>query len=161
MTQRFSHFTPADFDKYDCVKLSRGIYLLLAFVLRGYLVWMMSVTNMNDRVSIIRWIYPEPKYFYLSLLSGALGLFVILIISLRRPDAAKWVRVFWQRIRIVMVISLLFDLVITVLGLVYWQLSVQWLLINVAAVAIFVTYLYRSKRLALNIDEFPEKLPED
>jgi len=46
---------------------------------------------MRDRVSILQWIYPERSLFYLSLFSGAIGLYVLLNISLRRTGAQPWI----------------------------------------------------------------------
>jgi len=161
MSNRYAQYTASDFDNFDCLKLSKGIFLLLLFVLRGYLVWIMSVTNMNDRVGIIQWIYPEPSFFYLSLLSGLGGIWAVIIISLRRPDASLWVKSSWKHIRTILQLSLIFDFTINLLGYFYWQFhSPLWLIVNSIAVAFFIYYSFNSQRLQLNIEEFPEKLPE-
>jgi hypothetical protein len=55
----YKKYTVEYFDSYDCLKLSKPFYLVLLFVLRGYIVWLMSVTNMRDKVGIIQWIYPD------------------------------------------------------------------------------------------------------
>lgn len=161
MNHRFAHYTPSDFDDFDCVKVSKVIYLILIFVLRGYLVWLMSVSNLRDKVGVIQWIYPEPSLFYLSLISGSLGLFVLVILSLRRPDASMWVQNSWRYIRVILLLALIFDLTVNIIGYFYWQLqSSTWLLLNIVAVLGFCFYLYKSKRVQININEFPEKLPE-
>ena len=49
--QRFAQYMPNDFDQFDCVKISWLFYLFLVFILRGYIVWIMSVTNFNNKVS--------------------------------------------------------------------------------------------------------------
>ena len=161
MSHRFAHYTPSDFDNYDCVKVSKVIYLILIFVLRGYLVWLMSVSNLRDKVGVIQWIYPEPSLFYLSLLSGSLGLFVLLILCLRKPEASDWVQHSWQYIRGILLTALVFDLMVNVFGHYYWQLqSSVWLFINISVVIAFCLFLYKSERVQININEFPEKLPE-
>jgi hypothetical protein len=71
---------------------------------------------MKDRVATMQWIYPETSLFFLSLISGGIGLFVVLIISLRRPDAPLWVIKVWPYCRTLMVVALLFDLIINSLG---------------------------------------------
>ena len=91
----YANYGPRDFDKFDCLKLSLVLYVMLAFVLRGYLVWLMSVTNMRDRVSILQLAYPQTSLFYLSLLAGAIGLFVVLLICLRKPNGPAWVKKCW------------------------------------------------------------------
>jgi len=157
----YADYSIEDFDNFDCLKLSKGVYLLLLFVLRGYLVWIMSVTNMQDRVGVIQWIYPDPALFYLSLLSGAVGLFVVLVISLRRPEAPNWVRFCWRHCHLILLASLAFDFVISLAGHLYWQLlSSSWLVVQASIIGGFVVFIFRSRRFSINLREFPEKLPE-
>jgi len=157
----YADYSISDFDKYDCLKLSKGIYLLLLFVLRGYIIWLISVTNMQDRISTIQMIFPQTSMFYLSLLSGAIGLFLILVIALRKPEAARWVKICWQHCRKFLVFAISFDLIISFIGCFYWQIiSLNLLLIYVVIAITFIGFLYRSQKVSLNISEFPEKLPE-
>lgn len=159
--KRYQQYSVADFDSYDCLKLSKRFYFVLLFVLRGYLVWLMSITNMRDRVSIITWIYPETSLFYLSLVSGAIGLFVVLIISLRRPEAANWVQVSWQHCRKILITALLFDLLTHAMGYFFWQLlSVQWLIMQTVISIGLIILCYNSERFKINLEEFPQKMPE-
>jgi lysylphosphatidylglycerol synthetase-like protein (DUF2156 family) len=157
----YANFLPKHFDNFDCLKLAPGIYLVLLFVLRAYIVWVMSVTNMRDHVGIIQWIFPQTSLFYLNLASGALGLFIVLVLSLRRPNAASWVRSSWKKCDVLLIIALIFDLLITLLGYFIWQLqSMSWLLVHGTLVVAAITYILLSKRFAINLAEFPEELPE-
>jgi len=157
----YQEYSVQDFDNYDCLKLSKRFYLTLLFILRGYIVWLMSVTNMRDRVSIIEWIYPQTSMFYLSLISGAVGLFVLLIISLRRPDAPHWVQFSWRYCRVIMVIALAFDFSTHVIAYFYWNLlSISWLITQALITFALIGLCYSSERLNLNLKEFPQKLPE-
>ena len=157
----YANFLPKHFDNFDCLKLAPGIYLVLLFVLRAYIVWVMSVTNMRDHVGIIQWIFPQTSLFYLNLASGALGLFIVLVLSLRRPNAASWVRSSWKKCDGLLIIALIFDLLITLLGYFIWQLqSMSWLLVHGTLVVAAITYILLSKRFAINLAEFPEELPE-
>lgn len=159
--KKYQQYSVEDFDNYDCLKLSKRFYLVLLFVLRGYLVWLMSVTNMRDRVSIISWIYPETSLFYLSLISGAVGLFVLLIISLRRPEAASWIQISWQHSRKILITALLFDLLTHGIGFFYWQLiSVEWLVMQAIITIALIILCYKSERFTINLAEFPQKIPE-
>lgn len=158
---KYQHYSVQDFDNYDCLKLSKRFYLVLLFVLRGYLVWLMSVTNMRDKIGIISWIYPETSLFYLSLLSGLVGLFVVLIISLRRPEAPSWVEVSWRHSRKLIVAALLFDLLTNCIGGFYWQLlSIDWIIIQLIITITLIFLCYNSERFAINLTEFPQKMPE-
>ncbi|KGJ87737.1 DUF2919 family protein [Colwellia psychrerythraea] len=157
----YQEYSIEDFDKFDCLKLSKRFYIVLLFVLRGYLVWLMSVTNMKDRVGTMQWIYPETNLFFLSLISGVIGLFVVLIISLRRPDAPKWIQQLWPYCRTLLVGALIFDFIINLIGFFYWQLSsIPWLVCQGAIVFALIILCFTSKRLQINLSEFPQTLPE-
>ncbi|MDO6428292.1 DUF2919 family protein [Thalassotalea sp. 1_MG-2023] len=161
MSKQYANFGPTDFDKFDCVKIAFGVYLILLFILRGYLIWLMSVTNMQDRVSIIAWVYPEPKLFYLSLLSGLGGILTVFLLSLRRPGANSFIKKMCHQLKNILFIALFFDWLINLLAYYFWQMqSKEWLLINSTIIIIAVIYLYSSKRVNINVQEFPEKLPE-
>jgi hypothetical protein len=157
--QLYSKYSLKDFNKFDCLKLSIGIYALLAFVTRGYIVWIMSISNMNNQTDTIQMIFPDPKMFYLSLGSGALGLFVFLIITLRRPNAPSWIKYCWQHIRKFLLCALVVDLAISLMGYFYLSLlSFTWLLIQVIITLVLVVFLYTNKKVKLNIQEFPEDI---
>lgn len=159
--KNYANFLPKDFDNFDCLKLAPGIYLILLFILRAYIVWIMSVTNMSDRIGIIQWIYPQTALFYLNLVSGSIGLMVVFVLSLRRPGAAKWVKCCWQKIHLLLMSALIFDLLITVLGFFIWNLqSFSWLFMQSIVIAVSITYIFTSKRFTINRAEFPEALPE-
>jgi hypothetical protein len=157
----YSGYSVQDFDNFDCLKVSKWVYLSLVFILRGYVVWLMSVTNMKDRVGIIQWIYPETSLFYLSLGSGALGIFIVLVLSLRRPNAKHWVKKCWQHVKGILTVALLFDLIICLVGFFYWHLlSLTWLITQAIIVGGLIIMLNISKKFTINIAEFPEPLPE-
>jgi len=161
MTKQYQEYSIEDFDKFDCLKLSKRFYCVLIFVLRGYIVWLMSVTNMKDRVATMQWIYPETSLFFLSLVSGAFGLFVVLLISLRRPDAANWVQKLWPYSRMLLILALILDLIINLLGFFYWQLtSISWLISQGLIVFTLITLCFTSKRMQINLIEFPQALPQ-
>lgn len=161
VSNRYKEYSIEDFDKFDCLKLSKVFYLTLAFILRGYVVWLMSVTNMKDRVATMEWIYPETSMFFISLISGSIGLFVVFIISLRRPNAAHWVKRIWPHTRRLLVFALVFDLFINLIGYLYWQLtSITWLIFQAIIVFIFILLCFNSKRMQINLTEFPQALPD-
>lgn len=158
---KYAQYTTSDFDNFDCLKLSKGIWLLILFVLRAYLIWLMSVTNMNDRISVIQWIYPNPSFFYLSLFSGVFAFWAVILICLRRPNASQWVRRQWEMIRWILLFSLIFDFSINFFSYFYWQFhSPIGLIANGCIILLFTWYLFTSNRVKINIGEFPESLPE-
>lgn len=161
MSNLYQEYSINDFDKYDCLKLSKRFYLVLLFVLRGYAVWLMSVTNMKDRVATMEWIYPDMKLFFLSLLSGLLGLLVVVIISLRRPNTAGWIKFLWPYSRILLVSALIFDFMVNLIAFIYWQLtSLLWISCQGLIVVTLISLCFTSKRININLIEFPQLLPE-
>ncbi len=161
MPKIYQEYSIEDFDKFDCLKLSKRFYFVLLFVLRGYVVWLMSVSNMKDRVATMQWIYPETSLFFLSLISGTIGLFVVLLISLRRPDAANWIKNLWPHSRTLLIVALVFDFVINLVGFFYWQLtSISWLICQGVIVFALIAICFSSKRMKINLIEFPQTLPE-
>ncbi len=161
MSKSYQKYSIEDFDKFDCLKLSKRFYLVLLFVLRGYAVWLMSVTNMKDRIATMQWIYPETNLFFLSLFSGAIGLFVIVLISLRRPDAANWIKTLWPYSRVLLVVALVFDFTINLIGFFYWELtSMSWLIFQGGIILALIAMCFTSNRMKINLVEFPQTLPE-
>ncbi len=161
MSSRYNDYSVKDFDQYDCLKISKRFYLVLIFILRAYIVWIISVTNMRDRVGIMQWLYPETHLFFLSLISGSIGLFAVFIIALRRPNAALWLQIAWRNFRTILLIALLFDFLINIIAFYYWQLlSQSWLLVQGTVVAILIILCFTSKRINLNLTEFPKEMPK-
>ena len=161
MPEQYRHLLPSDFDRYDCVKISKVFYLTLIYLLRAYIAWVMSVSNMQDRVGVIEFLYPDPHLFYLNLLSGMLGIFLLLLLSMRRPGASEWVQWFWPKSREVILVALGFDLLVRLSGYVVLALfSVEYLALQSIIMLIIMVSCYRSKRLALNLAEFPVAVPE-
>jgi hypothetical protein len=121
----------------------------------------MSVTNLNDRVGIIQWIYPQTSLFYLSLVSGALGIYIVLVLSLRRPNAKSWIKKSWQHGNAIFISALIFDLLICLVGFFYWHLlSLTWLITQTFIIGGLIIMLNTSKKFAINLSEFPDDLPE-
>ncbi|SET57708.1 DUF2919 family protein [Thalassotalea agarivorans] len=157
----FKHYGVNDFDNFDCLKVSKGLYLILAFVLRAYLVFAISISNMRDKTQILQWFYPDPSLFYLNLLSGLAGLYLLFVLMLRKPDAAPWVRWSWRHCRAIIVAVLAFDLLVSSSAYMFYDyISLKALLIELAIAVVLVVFCFRSKRFKINLTEFPEKLPE-
>jgi hypothetical protein len=115
---------------------------------------------MRDRVSIISWVYPETSLFYFSLFSGTIGLFVVFIISLRRPGAADWVKFCWKHCRKVLIVALVFDLFTHVIAYFYWQLfSVEWIIMQTIVSMLLISLCFTSERFKVNLEEFPLEIP--
>ena len=159
MTNPYKQYSVNDFDNFDCLKLSKGIYWLLAFVMRGYVVWLASVTNLKDGASFVQFIFPDTILFYLSLVSGLVGLFVLLVLSQRKPGAPSWVERIWPKTRLLLISALLFDLTVNIAAYAVGSISsLNWLVCQCVIVIGFIWFCFRSKRLEINLTEFPQKV---
>ncbi len=148
-----------DFTKYNCIKLSWWFYLSTVYLLKAYFVWVMSIANRNDSLSFITIIYPEPKLFYVNLFSGLTGIFLFVFISLRRPNASKWVKHLWPQTRMIIIFLLIFDFIITFSGFFIWQLlELQGILFHTGIVVTLLVNAFNNERLTLNLLEFPEEI---
>jgi len=158
---QYADLKPADFDKFDCVKISPIIYIALMYLLKAYLVWIVTVTNMQDRASIIQFFYPDKWVFFVNLASGAIGILAVIVLTLRRPDAANWVKWLWHRYSLLIVFALIFDFTVNVVAVLLWGIGhFQWVLATSIIAVLITICLYKSKRVKINLQEFPEKLPE-
>jgi hypothetical protein len=148
-----------DFNKYNCIKLSCWFYFSTAYLLKAYFVWIMSIASSNDRMSFITMIYPEQKLFYVNLFSGLMGIFLFILISLRRPNANKWVKDIWPKIKSITIFMLFLDLLITLIAFFIWQLlSLQSVLLHAGVVLTLLVNAFNNDRLILNLLEFPEEI---
>lgn len=151
-----------DFNKYNCIKLSWWFYLSTAYLLKAYFVWIMSITNKNDSISFISTIYPEPKLFYVNLFSGLTGVFLFVFISLRRPNASKWIKSLWPKTKIIIISMLLLDFIITFSGFFIWQLlDLQGILFHAGIVVTLLVNAFNNERITLNLLEFPEEIEKE
>ncbi|WP_163935152.1 DUF2919 family protein [Paraferrimonas sp. SM1919] len=70
------------------VKPPIWLYLMIAFLAKGYLAWLASLTLSNDRSLILSILYPNKDLFFNSLITGSLGLLAYLLVLLERKR--KW-----------------------------------------------------------------------
>lgn len=161
MPELYKNLKPQDFDAYDCVKLSKAFYLILLYLLRAYFIWIASLTNFKDQVSILQLVFPQPSQFYLSLLSGASALVLFFIVTQRRPEASSWVRNASRHLPLWFLIALLIDLTINTAASIWFnEFSLPMSIIQLVIVVIATWFLFTSDRIKLNTREFPEPLPE-
>lgn len=156
-TNPYAHYSVNDFDTFDCLKMSISFYCLLIFVLRGYVVWLMSVANLQDKTLFINWFFPAPQTFYMSLLSGVLGLFVGGLFILRKPNAKPWVKKLWPYARVILMIAIYFDLTVSFIAYyLNYITAVHWVVGHTIVVILGSWACYKNKRLTLNLREFPQ-----
>lgn len=148
-----------DFDKHNCLKLFWGFYLLLAFLLRGYVIGVLSLSNLRDKLSLIQWFYPESSLFYLSLLSGIPALMLLLLMFSRKPEASDWIKNLWPKFLLLCSFVFIIDLSF------YWGLflfeeqgQLKWLIGQSILGLLIIALCKFSTRATINLSEFPETI---
>jgi hypothetical protein len=91
-----------------------GFYLALAFLMRGYLMWIISLTFADDRSLLLSLLYPSVKGFFVSLIIGAVGLGCFVLFSLKRFAATRLYQTLWRQQWLLIGVALTVDLAVQV-----------------------------------------------
>lgn len=150
-----------DFDKHNCLKLSFIFYFILAFLLRGYVVGILSLSNLRDKLSLIQWVYSDSSLFYLSLATGIPGLLLLIVVFSRKPNASNWVEKLWCKFLVLSSIAVCIDLSF------YWGQRVlfgmgklDWLIAQTVVGIGLLILAKKSKRVKINLAEFPQEIDD-
>ncbi|WOH38522.1 DUF2919 family protein [Thalassotalea fonticola] len=156
-----ANYSIKDFDKHNCLKLSFIFYFILAFLLRGYVVGILSLSNLRDKLSLIQWVYSDSSLFYLSLATGIPGILLLIVIFARKPNASKWLQTLWNKFLMYSCIAVSLDL-----GF-YWgqhllfgQGKLNWLITQTVVGIGLLLLAKSSKRVQINLSEFPEEIDD-
>lgn len=105
------HYSIASYDKYLSLRVSGGMWLIFFFLLRPYIIGLMSVVNRNDRMQLIDMIYSSHLSMSLSALAGIPVILLIYGWSRRSPGASPFVQWIWRKGRILLAVSAAFNAV--------------------------------------------------
>jgi glucose-6-phosphate-specific signal transduction histidine kinase len=137
-----------DFDLEGRVKIPLAFYLVLVYLARGYLTWVISLTYRDDTSLLLSMIYPDPRSFGYSLLLGLPALICFLLMSLKSYRTKKGYKVLWKRQRIVLLAALVLDTSIQGWFSVHHLLTIHWFQPLMTLVGGYLTwYWYKSKRI--------------
>jgi len=89
-----------DYDKYGCIKLPAWLYLVVAFLLRSYVIWIVALSDRNDGASLLNLFYPDRSVFTMALLMALPTVLCAAIISLRRTGMPQLIHWLWRKIRL-------------------------------------------------------------
>ncbi|WNC73935.1 DUF2919 family protein [Thalassotalea psychrophila] len=156
-----ANYSINDFDKHNCLKLSFIFYFILAFLLRGYAIGIMSLSNLRDKLSLIQWVYSDSSLFYLSLATGIPGLILLIVIFARKPKASHWIQTLWPKFLLLSSIAICVDLSF------YWgqkllfgQGKLNWLIVQTIIGIGLLVLAKKSKRAQINLEEFPQEIDD-
>jgi len=111
---RYNPFT--DYDKHGCIKLPFMLFLSLGYLLKGYVIWIVSLSYRQEPAALLNIFYPSRSDFYGALIIGIPALICVVIFSVRRvnmPSVFQWL---WYKIRWLLMLSAIIQLAFSV-----WQ----------------------------------------
>lgn len=97
------------------------LYLTLAYLLKGYVIWVMSLSYRQDPAALLNIFYPNRQDFYDTLIVGIPAIICAIIFSVRRVNMPKIIEWSWFKIRWFLIASTLIQL-----GLSFWKGNVSW-----------------------------------
>ena len=148
------------FNAYDnnlCLKPSLGMWLVMLFFLRPYVIIAMSLSNKADRLGGIKMFGLGESLIY-SAIAALPAMLIIYAWIKRQPEAGAFVRWIWAHGRILLAGSGLFTILYIVLLQVFIK-SIKLSFIEAVPVLvcpIILYYLYKSERVKDTFADFPK-----
>lgn len=147
------------YDKNLCLKINDNLWLILFFLLRPYMVAIISFVNRADRSGFINMIYSDKMALWWGLLAGVPAVFVIYSWTKRKPEASQFVKRIWSRGRELLAVSALFNAAIVfvplLIGVVHHVSIVGWIQFGISLVIVLV--LYTSTYIKHCFADFPQE----
>ncbi len=136
----------SDFDLDGRVRVPIGFYLVLLYLMRGYFIWIMSLTHRNDPTLILSLIYSDNGTFYQALTVG-LPAFIFYGLFLSKGRVYKsFESVLWKKSLWVIGLTLLADLALQIVTIYHQGLIVHWLLPLNFILGVYLTWYWMSSK---------------
>ena len=94
-----------DFDRHMCLKPGVWTWLVVAFLMRPYVVIAISFANKGDRMGLIDMIYPDRIWLAIDTLAALPAVAMVLAYALRSPSAGRRIRWLWGSGRALLMLS--------------------------------------------------------
>lgn len=151
----FSHITWLD-DKGH-IKPPIFLYALLAYLARGWCIFIASLTQMGDRSELVRIFYPEKSDFLLALAAGAGAVLLYAVVIAERRRSPLWLRPLFVRLKWALWVLLIIDGLLLGQRLFHSQFLFHWSLALDALVLFWSSlYVLKSKRLRYYLLDWPK-----
>jgi hypothetical protein len=105
------------YDKDLCLKINDTLWIILLFLLRPYVITVISLANRTDRTGIINMIYSDKMALWWGLLAGVPAFLVIYAWIRRKPEASPFIRKLWHRGRELLMVSAILNAIIVFIPL--------------------------------------------
>ena len=152
----------SDFDLEGRVKVPVGYYLVTLYLMRGYFIWLMSLTHRKDPSLILSLIYSDSRVFVSALFIGLSGLFVYVLFLSKARIYERVERILWKSSFLLLFLGLFADLTVQTLGLINSKFVVHWSAPMIFLVGIYLTwYWVSSKKIKRFFHHWLPKDPEE
>jgi hypothetical protein len=148
------------YNKHLCLDLSIGMWLVLAFLLRPYLIMIMSVVNRSNRMELINLFYADRSHLALGALAAIPAVLLVIAWNRRRPGAVRIVRALWRRGRELLAASTALNALVVLLPLLTGRSDgIDYVgIVQLGLCAWILVYLYDTERVRDTFADFPEEV---
>lgn len=137
-----------DFDLDGRLKNPIGFSLVLLYLMRAYLTWIVSLTYSEDRGLLLGYIYPNKDLFYFTLMVGIPALLCFFLFSLRKWAHTKVYQKLWRWQWLLLLAALLVDVFQQGISLSAHITSTKWWQMLTLLLGIYLTWYWgRSQRI--------------
>jgi hypothetical protein len=152
------------YDKNLCLKPNITIWLIFLFLLRAYVVLIISIVNMSDRTGLIDLVYPERLTMSLGALAGIPAALLVYAWIQRKPGAPQYLRNIWGKGRAFLAVSALLNACVMFIplwiGTVHTIPPRDWAQFAIAL--LIVIAIYSSSYIRDFFNDFPsDKVPAE
>ena len=157
----------SDYDKYMSLKLDSGVWLIIAYFLRPFIMKISTIQmgrgTKSDSVSGLKdLVYPNDFGFFIAFLATIPVILLILAYMKRKPGAPEWVRKIWRNGRTLLIVTAVLNIVIIfvpfLMDLTHRINMLGWGQLAIAAYILY--YLYTQQRLKDTFADVPKDDPE-
>lgn len=156
-------YSISDYDKQLTLKVELGLWLTMLFLLRPFVIPILSIVNINDRMELINFVYPDKLDMVLTTIAAIPAGFVIYAFINKKSEASDFIRKVWRNGRYILIVSAVMNIAIIFVPLlleVKHKIDmISWLQLTVSAA--IIVYLRFSQRVRDTFLDFPESQPID
>jgi len=132
------------YDKYLCLKLNDVQWAILLFLLRPYVVTVLSLVNRQDRTGLIHMVYADTMALWWGILAGLPAFMVVYAWIKKKPGASSFARKLWHRGRELLAVSAISNVAIVFvplwMGVVYQVHTAGWIQLALSIAVLVVLY---------------------
>lgn len=148
-------YAPSEYDNNFVLKLNLSAWLIIAFIMRPFIIFIASVSNRKDRFSLLNIVYSDHTWALISAAASIPTIILMVAWIKRTPHAGPYIRHTWHKGRELLTISLLFNAgtIITpwLLGARLHDIAV----VQISICGILLYLLWRSPRIRDTFADFP------